>query len=53
MVSEGERPPGETILGAANAIEFGHEFASAPSTTDGIGTDFFAARQALADRRLR
>jgi hypothetical protein len=45
-------PPGETILGAAGALAFDREFAPAPSS-DAIGVDFFAARQSLADRRIK
>ena len=45
-------PPGEMILGAAGALAFDREFAPAP-TADAIGVEFFAARHALADRRIK
>jgi hypothetical protein len=54
VVSEGGRPFGQTILGAAAEMEFGRVFAPEPSNASAeIGADFFAARQSLADRRLR
>ena len=49
VVRDGRRPPGQTIGGAIAALGFEHEYASGAS--DAIGGDFFAARQALADRK--
>jgi hypothetical protein len=52
VVSDGPRPFGETISGGAwTAGNFDQEYASAPATHGEIGADFFAARQALADRK--
>jgi hypothetical protein len=54
VVSEGDRPFGQTISSAEwSAGNFDQEYASASSTSSEIGADFFAARQALADRRRR
>lgn len=54
VVSEGERPFGETLSGTEWAAgNFEQGYASAPSTSGEIGVGFLAARQALADRRRR
>jgi hypothetical protein len=52
VVSEGPRPFGETISGGEWAAgNFDQEYAAAPPASDDVGAHFFAARQALADRK--
>jgi hypothetical protein len=51
VVSEGPRPFGEVVSVGAWAGDFGREYAAAESESSAIGADFFAARQALADRK--
>jgi hypothetical protein len=44
VVAEGPRPPGETILSAADAFGFGHEFAPPQSDDGGGAVEFMRNR---------